>query len=103
VVYSDASKIGMGCVLVQHGCVITYTSRQLKPHEVNYPVEIFTNHKSLKYLTSQKELNMQQRRWVELIKYYDCVIDYHLGKANVVIDAFSRKGKAIMNDIKVKE
>jgi hypothetical protein len=46
---------------------------------------------------------MQQRRWVELIKYYDCVIDYHLGKANVVIDAFSRKGKAIMNDIKVKE
>jgi hypothetical protein len=102
---------------MQHGCVIAYASRQLKLHKVNYPVhdlelaavmlalrvwqhylygsqvQIFTDHKSLKYLMLEKELNMRQRRWVELIKDYDCVIDYHLGKANVVADALSRKGK----------
>jgi len=95
VVYSDASKRGMGCVLMQHGRVIAYASRQLKSHEVNYPVhdlelaavvfalkvwrhylygtqvQIFTDHKSLKYVMSQKELNMRQRRRVELIKDYD--------------------------------
>jgi hypothetical protein len=52
---------------------------------------------------SQKELNMRQRRGVELIKDYDCVINYHLGKANVVADALSRKGKTVMNDIELKE
>jgi hypothetical protein len=52
---------------------------------------------------SQKELNMQQRRWVELIKDYDCVIDYHPGKANVVVDALSRKGKIVMIDVEHKE
>jgi ribonuclease HI len=115
-VYSDASKRGLGCVLIQHGKVIIYASRQLKPYEVNYQVhdlelaaivfalrvwrhylygmqvQIFTDHKSLKYLMSQKELNMRQRRWVELIKDYDCVIDYHPCKANVMADALSRKG-----------
>ena len=52
---------------------------------------IYTDHKSLKYLPSQRELNLIQRRWMKLIKYYDCVIDYHQGKANVVADALSRK------------
>jgi hypothetical protein len=52
---------------------------------------------------SQKELNMRQRRGVELIKDYDCVINYHLCKANVVADALSRKGKTVMNDIELKE
>ena len=127
IVYSDASSRGLGCVLMQHGKVIAYASRQLKPHEVNYPVhdlelaavvfalrvwrhylygtqvQIFTDHKSLKYLMSQKELNMRQRRWVELIKDYDCIIDYHPGKANVVADALSRKGKAVMGDIETAE
>jgi hypothetical protein len=53
--------------------------------------EIYTDHKSLKYLFTQKELNMRQRRWLELIKDYDCEINYHPGKANVVVDALSRK------------
>ncbi|KAJ9675457.1 hypothetical protein PVL29_024401 [Vitis rotundifolia] len=115
VVYSDASHQGLGCVLMQHGRVVAYASRQLKPYERNYPThdlelavvvfalkiwrhflfgetcEIFTNHKSLKYLFSQKELNMRQRRWIELLKDYDCIIQYHPGKANVVADALSRK------------
>ncbi|GJU25697.1 putative reverse transcriptase domain-containing protein [Tanacetum coccineum] len=94
-IYSDASKKGLGCVLMQHGKVIAYASRQLKPYEVNYPThdlelaavvfalkiwrhylygescDIFTDHKSLKYIFTQRELNMRQRRWLELLKDYD--------------------------------
>ncbi|GJQ97023.1 retrotransposon protein, putative, ty3-gypsy subclass [Tanacetum coccineum] len=95
-IYSDASKKGLGCVLMQHGKVIAYASRQLKPYEVNYPThdlelacDIFTDHKSLKYIFTQRELNMRQRRWLELLKDYDTNIQYHLGKANVVADALS--------------
>jgi hypothetical protein len=56
--------------------------------------EIFTDHKSLKYLFTQKELNLRQRRWLELIKDYDCIISYHMGKVNVVADALSRKSRS---------
>ncbi|KAL0283069.1 UNVERIFIED_CONTAM: Retrovirus-related Pol polyprotein from transposon [Sesamum radiatum] len=115
VVYTDASRQGLGCVLMQHGKVIAYASRQLRPHEMNYPThdlelaaivhalkiwrhylygetfQIFTDHKSLKYIPTQKELNLRQRRWIELLKDYDCTIDYHPGKANIVADALSRK------------
>ncbi|KAD3641269.1 hypothetical protein E3N88_30493 [Mikania micrantha] len=124
VVYSDASYLGLGCVLMQRGNVIAYASRQLKTHEINYPIhdlelaafvfalkiwrhylygvkcKIYTDHKSLKYFFTQKELNMRQRRWLELLKDYDCEIIYHPGKANVVTDALSRKEEC--KPIKVK-
>ncbi|KAK1627706.1 hypothetical protein QYE76_002021 [Lolium multiflorum] len=114
-VYCDASKIGLGCVLMQEGKVISYMSRQLKQHEQNHPAhdlelaavvlalkvwrhylmgnrcEIYSDHKSLKYIFTQKELNMRHRRWIELIKDYDLEIHYHPGKANVVEDALSRQ------------
>ncbi|GJW19459.1 putative reverse transcriptase domain-containing protein [Tanacetum coccineum] len=85
VVYCDASGIGLGCVLMQRGKVIAYASRQLKIHEKNY-----TTH-DLELVRFQKELNMRQRRWIELFSDYDCEIRYHPGKANVVADALSRK------------
>ena len=119
--YNDDSSIGLGCVLMQDGKVVAYASRQLKPHEQNYPTHdlelaevvfalkiwryhlygekcrIYINHKSLKYLLTRKELNLRQRRWLELFKDYDCIIDYHSGKANVVADALSRKTVAAMS------
>ncbi|GJR35052.1 putative reverse transcriptase domain-containing protein [Tanacetum coccineum] len=115
VVYCDASGIGLGCVLMQKGKVIAYASRKLKIHEKNYTTHdlelgavvfalkiwrhylygtnsvIYTDHKSLQHIFSQKELNMRQRRWIELFSDYDCEIRYHPGKANVVADALSRK------------
>nr|GEV87548.1 retrotransposon protein, putative, Ty3-gypsy subclass [Tanacetum cinerariifolium] len=84
VMYCDMSKKGFGCVLMQRGKVIAYASRQLKIHEKN-----FTNHDL--ELDAMKELNMQQRRWIELFSDYDCEIRYHPRKANVVADPLSRK------------
>jgi hypothetical protein len=113
--YYDASGTRFGCVLMQECRVIAYSSHQPLPHEEHYPTHdlelavvvhalhtwrhyllwnvahIFTDHKSLKYFFTQSDLNMQQRRWLELIKDYDLEIHYHLGKANVVADALSRK------------
>ncbi|KAL8091679.1 hypothetical protein AgCh_034079 [Apium graveolens] len=120
VIYSDVSHKGLGCVLMQNGKVIAYASRQLKEYEIRYPThdlelativftlkiwrhylygekcEIFKDHKSLKYIFIQKELNMRQKRWLELIKDYDCEVLYHPGKANVVADALSRKERLKM-------
>nr|GFD20641.1 putative reverse transcriptase domain-containing protein [Tanacetum cinerariifolium] len=76
VVYCDASLRGFRAVLMQHEKCI-----------------VFTDHKSLQYILDQKELNIRQRRWVELLSDYDCEIRYHPGKANVVADALSRKDK----------
>ncbi|GJU98258.1 putative reverse transcriptase domain-containing protein [Tanacetum coccineum] len=115
IVYCDASKKGLGAVLMQREKVISYASRQLKIHEKNYTTHdlelgavvfalkiwrhylygtkctVFTDHKSLQHILNQKELNMRQRRWLELLSDYDCEIRYHPGKANVVADALSRK------------
>ncbi|KAA0054669.1 pol protein [Cucumis melo var. makuwa] len=84
VIYSDASKKGLGCVLMQQGKVVAYASRMLKSHEQNYPTHDLE-------LAAMKELNMRQRRCLELVKDYDCEILYHPGKANVVADDLSRK------------
>nr|GEX64284.1 putative reverse transcriptase domain-containing protein [Tanacetum cinerariifolium] len=111
VVYCDASLQGLGVVLMQKEKVIAYASRQLKPNEENYTTHdlelgavvfalkiwrhylyctkctVFTDHKSLQHILHQKELNMRQRRWLELLADYDCEIRYHPGKANVVAEA----------------
>ncbi|GJR11595.1 putative reverse transcriptase domain-containing protein [Tanacetum coccineum] len=115
IAYCDASKKGLGAVLMQREKVISYASRQLKIHEKNYTTHdlelgavvfalkiwrhylygtkctVFTDHKSLQHILDQKELNMRQRRWLELLSDYDCDIRYHPGKANVIADALSRK------------
>jgi hypothetical protein len=116
-VYCDASGTGLGCVLMQDNRVIAYASRALRPHEQNYPTHdlelavvvhalkmwrhylmgthfnIFTDHNSLKYIFTHVDLNMRQRRWLELIKDYDLEVHYNPGKANVVVDALSRKSQ----------
>jgi hypothetical protein len=114
-IYCDACGQGLGCVLMQEGHVISYASHQLRKHELNYPThdlepeavlhvlniwrhyimgikcQVYTDHKSLKYIFTQKDLNLRQRRWLELIKDYDLEIHYHPCKANLVADALSRK------------
>lgn len=115
VAFSDASHSSLGYVLMQDGKIEANALRQLKPCECNYPTHdlelatiifalkiwshnlygekcvFYTDHKSLKYLHTQRELNLRQRHWIELLKDYNYTIQYHPGKANVVADALSRK------------
>ena len=120
VVYTDASYKGLGCVLMQNGKVIAYGSRQLRTHERTYSVhdlelaaiifslklwshylygeefEIYTDHQSLKYLFSQKQLNLRQRRWMEYMSDYDCKIIFQPIKGNAIADALSRKSVGLL-------
>nr|GEY82008.1 putative reverse transcriptase domain-containing protein [Tanacetum cinerariifolium] len=114
-VYCDTSLQDLEAVLMQREKLIAYASQQLKPHEENYTTHdlelgavvfalkiwrhylygtkctLFTDHKSLQHVLNKKELNMRQRRWLELLADYDCEIRYHPGKENVVADALSQK------------
>jgi hypothetical protein len=114
-IYCNASGQGLGCVLMQDGHVVAYASRQLRKHEEKYPThdlelaamvhalkiwrryiigkrcEVYLDHKSLKYIFSQPDLNLRQHILLELIKDYDLGINYHPGKAHVVADALSRR------------
>ena len=115
IIYCDASYSGLDAVLMQERNVIAYVSRQLKMHERNYQThdlelaavvfalkqwrhylygvkrEVYTDHRSLQYVFTQKDFNLRQRRWMELLKDYDITILYHQGKANIVANALSRK------------
>jgi hypothetical protein len=114
-IYYDVSGQGLEYVLMQDGRMVAYTSWQLRKHEVNYQThelelatvfhalkiwrhylmgkrcELYTDHMSLKYIFTQSNLNLRQRRWLELIKDYDMRINYHPEKANVVADALSHR------------
>ncbi|GJU82526.1 putative reverse transcriptase domain-containing protein [Tanacetum coccineum] len=127
IAYYDASKKGLGAMLMQREKVISYASRQLKINEKNYTTydlelgavvfalkiwrhylygtkcTVFTDHKSLQYILDQMELNMRQHCWLELLSDYDCEIRYHLGKANVVADALSRKEREPLRENIKKE
>ncbi|KAI5000904.1 hypothetical protein ZWY2020_010863 [Hordeum vulgare] len=119
VIYCVASKTGLSGVLMQDGRFMAYLSRQLRPHEEKYAThdlelpavvhalktwrhyllgkrcKIYTYHNSLKYIFTRRELNMRQRRWLELIKDYDLNIQYHPSKANVLVDALRRKASTL--------
>ena len=126
-VYCDASRAGLGCVLMQSGRVVAYGSRQLKNHEQNYPTrdmelaavvfalkiwfhylygkvfEVYSNHKSLKYIFMQQYLNIRQRRWMKFLEDYDFTLHYHLCKENVVADALNRKSRGALASITSRE
>ena len=125
--YCDTSRAGLGCVLMQSGRVVAYGFRQLKNHEQNYPThnielaavvfalkiwrhylygeqfEVYLDHKSLKYIFTQRDLNMRQRKWMEFLEDYDFTLHYHPGKANVVVDALNRKSRGALASIASQE
>ena len=123
----DASRDGLGCVLMQSEKVVAYGSKQLKNHEQNYPphdlelativfalkiwrhylygeqFEVFSDHKCLKYIFIQRDLNMRQRRWIEYLEDYDFTLHYHPSKANVVTNALSQKLPGVLASIASRE
>ena len=125
--YYDASRDELGCVLMQSGRVVTYGSKQLKNHEQNYPThdlelaaivfalkiwhhylygeqfKVFSDHKSLRYIFTQRDLNMRQRRWMEYLEDYDFTLHYHPDKANVVSDALNLKSWGVLASVVSRE
>ena len=125
--YCDASRAELGCVLMQSKRVVAYGSRQLKNHKQNYPTndmeltavvfalkiwrhylygkqfEVYSNNKSLKYIFTQWDLNMRQRRWMEFLEDYDFTLHYHPGNANVVAYALNRKSREVLASIASRE
>ena len=125
--YCDVSRAGLGCVLMQSERVVAYGSRQLKNYEKNYPTydmefaavvftlkiwrhylygkefKVYLDHKSLKYIFTQRDLNMRQCRLMEFLEDYDFTLHYHPGKANVVADALSRKSRGALASITSRE
>ena len=125
--YCDASKAGLGCVLMQSGRVVAYGSRHLKNHEQNYPThdmdlativfalkiwhrylygeqfELYSDHKILRYIFTQRDLNMRQHRLMEFLEDYDFTFHYHPGKENLVADALGRKSWGALASIASKE
>ena len=126
-VYCDASKDGLRCVLMQSGKVVAYGSRQLKNHEQSDPMhemelavivfalkiwchylygeqlEVFSDHKSLKYIFTQWDINMRQHRWMEYLKDYDFTLHYHPDKVNMVATALSRKTRGVLASVASRE
>ena len=125
--YCAASKDGLGYIMIQSGRVVAYGSKQIKNHEQNYPThdlelaaivfalkilrhyfygeqfEVFSDHKSLKYIFTQRDLKMSQRKWMEYLEDYDFTLYYHPGKANVVADALSRKSRGVLASVASQE
>ena len=125
--YCDASRDGLGCVLMQSERVVAYGSRQLNNHEQNYPTydlklptivftlniwrhylygeqfEVFSYHKILKYIFTQRDLNIRQHRWMEYLEDYDFTLHYHPSKANVVAYALSRKSQGVLASVVSQE
>ena len=126
-VYYNASSARLGCVLMQSGRVVAYGSRQLKSHEHNYPThdlelaavafalkiwrhylygeefEVYSDHKSLKYIFTQRDLNMRQCRWMEFLEDYDFTLHYHPSKENVVANELRRKSRGALASIASRE
>ena len=126
-VYCDALRAGLGCVLMQSGRVVAYGSHQLKNYEQNYPThdmelavvvfalkiwhhylygeqfEVYSDLKSPKYIFTDRDLNMRQRRWMEFLEDYDFTLLCHPGKANVVANALSRKSRGALASIASRE
>ena len=121
--YCDVLKDGLGCVLIQSGRIVAYGSQQLKNHEQSYPThdmvlvaiiltlkvwchylygeefEVFSDHKSLEYIFTQRDLNMRQRMLMEYLEDYDFTLHYHPSKKNVVADALSRKSWGVLASV----
>ena len=125
--YCEALKAGLGCALMQSERVVAYGSRQLKNHEQNYPThdmelaaivfalkiwqhylygeqyEVYSDHKSLRYIFTQWDLNIRQCRRMEFLEDYDFTLHYHTGKANVVADALSQKSRGVLASVASRE